>query len=381
MALATKCPYCSTVFRVAYDQLKLRGGIVRCGCCQQVFDGNAGLQVPAAAQPLAAPLPFEEPDFPDAVAEAIAPKPVEPFEPAVFEPVFAAPAQQAPGDAPLDLPLPDAAPLPPMRADLDPDFDFDLDFDLDAEAPAESAHASKPAPTHHWIDLDALTAADGAPLQREAKLTEPVAPAPAPAPEALAAEPAAVPAALPAAEAGDSTEPAFVMRGRRNQRHGKTVVILMSIGACALLLALVAQGVMTFGSQLAAHAPSLKPALTTLCNALGCRIALPMQIKSLSIELGELQTLSATTFSYATVLHNNSGSVQAWPNIELMLSDGADKAVLRRVFAPSEYLGQEHKQEQITSEGFAARSEQAVKLYFELAQINASGYHIAVFYP
>jgi hypothetical protein len=106
-----------------------------------------------------------------------------------------------------------------------------------------------------------------------------------------------------------------------------------------------------------------------------------MQIKSLSIELGELQTLSATTFSYATVLHNNSGSVQAWPNIELMLSDGADKAVLRRVFAPPEYLGREHKQEQITSEGFAARSEQAVKLYFELAQINASGYHIAVFYP
>jgi hypothetical protein len=81
------------------------------------------------------------------------------------------------------------------------------------------------------------------------------------------------------------------------------------------------------------------------------------------------------------VLHNNSGSVQAWPNIELMLSDGADKAVLRRVFAPPEYLGREHKQEKITSEGFAARSEQAVKLYFELAQINASGYHIAVFYP
>ncbi|HWJ95642.1 MAG TPA: zinc-ribbon domain-containing protein, partial [Telluria sp.] len=43
MALATKCPHCGTTFRVASDQLKLRGGIVRCGTCQQVFDGNASL--------------------------------------------------------------------------------------------------------------------------------------------------------------------------------------------------------------------------------------------------------------------------------------------------------------------------------------------------
>ena len=43
MALATKCPHCKTTFRVASDQLKLRGGIVRCGTCQQVFDGNASL--------------------------------------------------------------------------------------------------------------------------------------------------------------------------------------------------------------------------------------------------------------------------------------------------------------------------------------------------
>ena len=43
MALATKCPHCNTTFRVASDQLKLRGGIVRCGTCQQVFDGNAAL--------------------------------------------------------------------------------------------------------------------------------------------------------------------------------------------------------------------------------------------------------------------------------------------------------------------------------------------------
>jgi predicted Zn finger-like uncharacterized protein len=43
MALATQCPHCGTQFRVAADQLKLRGGIVRCGACQQIFDGNSAL--------------------------------------------------------------------------------------------------------------------------------------------------------------------------------------------------------------------------------------------------------------------------------------------------------------------------------------------------
>ncbi|MCD6026825.1 MAG: hypothetical protein K0R08_1344 [Solimicrobium sp.] len=39
MLLATKCPHCSTTFKVANDQLKLQAGLVRCGICQQVFNG------------------------------------------------------------------------------------------------------------------------------------------------------------------------------------------------------------------------------------------------------------------------------------------------------------------------------------------------------
>src|SRR5450830_1008115 len=73
MALATKCPHCNTIFRVAADQLKLRGGIVRCGTCKEVFDGNAALVDPAAALPFlpsaptsqapAAPVVHEEPIY------------------------------------------------------------------------------------------------------------------------------------------------------------------------------------------------------------------------------------------------------------------------------------------------------------------------------
>ncbi|AQW30885.1 DUF3426 domain-containing protein [Ralstonia syzygii subsp. celebesensis] len=41
--LAARCPACHTAFRVVADQLRLRGGLVRCGRCNHVFDGRAHL--------------------------------------------------------------------------------------------------------------------------------------------------------------------------------------------------------------------------------------------------------------------------------------------------------------------------------------------------
>ena len=43
MALATRCPRCDATFRVVSDQLKLRGGLVRCGDCRHVFDAIGSL--------------------------------------------------------------------------------------------------------------------------------------------------------------------------------------------------------------------------------------------------------------------------------------------------------------------------------------------------
>src|SRR5450830_1234800 len=61
MALATQCPFCQTTFRVAQDQLKLRGGLVRCGSCKEVFNGNEHLVSPDIAQQLVAAPPSTAP--------------------------------------------------------------------------------------------------------------------------------------------------------------------------------------------------------------------------------------------------------------------------------------------------------------------------------
>jgi predicted Zn finger-like uncharacterized protein len=71
MALATQCPHCQTTFRVANDQLKLRGGLVRCGSCREVFNGIEHLVRPELATPVTTPAPAPEKDAGAAPTHAI----------------------------------------------------------------------------------------------------------------------------------------------------------------------------------------------------------------------------------------------------------------------------------------------------------------------
>lgn len=51
MSQITRCPSCSTSFKVVADQLRISQGWVRCGHCKEVFDASAHL-LPAAPAPL-----------------------------------------------------------------------------------------------------------------------------------------------------------------------------------------------------------------------------------------------------------------------------------------------------------------------------------------
>lgn len=439
MALATKCPHCNTIFRVAADQLKLRGGIVRCGTCKEVFDGNAALVDPSAALlPSAGPVPV---------------------------PIAAPVAAAAPLPPVLALDIPDDTP-PYAGHDEEPVYtlDFDTSFDPFGILP-ETAQIKTGDDDRHGaedtieLDLDIGQALPGSPETESEAEAEPVSEAePEPAPVMAAAavpmapfrrresddapafvtylrdsrrepkfeaetpaaiEPPAEPEAeaykvsldkpaqlaeagarqeptladhsfdLPAGSAPPADElhvledlpaveePAFVTQGRRREQSGKALRVAMAAGAVALLLLLLLQVMTTFRNPLAAQFPQFKPALAALCSVSGCQVDLPAQIEALAIEQGELQTLAPYRFSYVSQLRNLGRSAQAWPNIELILNDDDGKPVLRRVVAPRDYLPAGTD----VSKGFAPRSEQNIKLYFSLDQLTASGYHIAIFYP
>lgn len=484
MALATQCPHCGTMFRVAADQLKLRGGIVRCGACTEVFDGNAALvdlanaaprpsprrrrasdaaaegmpatPAPAATPPseaaaapaaLAAPPPEADDDpiytlefdrtfspygiLPKASSgddAGGAPQARREHEALAAEPEPAPAPTQAPADGPQPEPAPEAVPEPvpdtipaaaaepvhasepasiaqaPADAPVALAADVQVDEELvAAPAPDHAEHPEAPAPAPERPDAPAVAGASGpasakaGPAMPPLLLREsgpatvtmrapPSAPPVAPrTPRTRAAEARAArkskltPTKIeaPKLRVPEPDEPEFVRRGRQRERSGKAMRIAMLLGSVLLLLALAAQVVMHFSTALAARYPALKPTLVSLCEVVGCRVELPARVDQLVIDTGELTTLGGDAYTFSTQLRNQGDSVQAWPSIELTLSDADDKPLVRRVFGPRDYL----PAGPLLGLGFAAHAEQPVKLHFRVAQAQPSGYHVAVFYP
>jgi predicted Zn finger-like uncharacterized protein len=411
MALATQCPHCHTTFRVAQDQLKLRAGLVRCGHCKEIFNGIEHLLPPtaksqppqAAPAPTPAPTPAAAPVFtpapafvtpPTAQTDVATPAPPEPLiaqteEPAAEaastvaeeEPTEAPPVQipeEAPVQAKSTPPAPDAGQektAPPARPDPLQrmtllDFTHELPDDLEAftDYPTEQLSRDETAAPAQSDELEeAIRDLQSKPWRskkKSAKKRRQKQP-----PDPLDEED----------EIGDEEEPGFLKRGRRKQRLSRRLRIVFGSGSAILLIAALLQGAYAFRNQLAGPFPQAKPWLTQLCNLAGCRIDLPAQISSVSIESSELQTLASANnrFVLTTLLRNYSTTAQEWPYIELTLNDGNEKPLLRRVFKPAEYLP--GRDEALA--GFPAASERTIKIGFELSQVQASGYRVYLFYP
>ena len=120
MSLATRCPACSTVFRVVQDQLRVSEGWVRCGQCQEVFNA---LETLFDLAPLAAPeAPVEAPPIETPVSQAPAgPVPRAPQDPAIAAPAppFAAtPTADEPAEPPAVPPVFAVPAFPPPASPL-----------------------------------------------------------------------------------------------------------------------------------------------------------------------------------------------------------------------------------------------------------------------
>ncbi|MFZ6655316.1 DUF3426 domain-containing protein [Undibacterium sp. TJN19] len=173
--------------------------------------------------------------------------------------------------------------------------------------------------------------------------------------------------------------PGFVIEAEKKQKRRRIANIMLGLMLLLLLPLLLAQSAYIFRSQLAAWMPDSKPYLVQACKLLQCQVNLPAQIEKITVESNELQTLAPdrNVFMLVMQIQNHSDIVQAWPNVELVLNDAKDKAVLQRAFTPADYLAEKDK----ITKGFAPNSDQNIKLYFELPKLKAAGYHVGVFYP
>ena len=397
MLLATQCPHCFTSFRVANDQLKLHAGLVRCGACQQTFNGIEYLLAPGAKPALpptaatavtsviashTADIALQATSTPIQVAIPEAHHTAEPEIVASFVSVENASITNGTANSeqeqylsvetssnnPLDFDLGEDAIFAPVAAveiNIASETEFEVADDVEdiqadlltkiplinEESGDHTAAEFQPESTRQEHERDLNDKPDAVANIEEETLEENI----------------------------NVEKPDFVIQAEKKQGRSRLVRISMIIMATLLFVALLAQVTYSLKNQISAWFPQSKSLLQEACKHLRCRIELPTQREVISIESHELQTLSGdqNILSLAIQLQNKSDTLQAWPMLELILNDAKDKPVLRRVFTPAEYLAIKND----LLKGFSAKSEQSISLYFELSGTKAAGYQVDVFYP
>jgi predicted Zn finger-like uncharacterized protein len=146
-----------------------------------------------------------------------------------------------------------------------------------------------------------------------------------------------------------------------------------------LLLALISQLVFYFRSEIAVALPGTRNLLAEFSEALGSKLPLPRQAELVSIETSDLQAdpSRGNLLILQSTLRNRAAYAQAYPSLELSLTDTQDNAIARRVFQPGEYLDPKSPPDQI----FGANAEITVRLWIEVSDITAAGYRLYIFYP
>jgi len=151
------------------------------------------------------------------------------------------------------------------------------------------------------------------------------------------------------------------------------------VGSLFLLITLLAQAAYFFRVEIAANQPGFKPALVSYCNLLQCSVPLPQKADLMSIESSDLEAdpAQSSVIALNALLRNHASYAQAYPQLELTLTDAQDKPLARRTFSPPDYLKPGEDQMQ----GLAANRELSVKLNLDTTDLKPSGYRLFLFYP
>ena len=384
--MRTRCPECGTVFRVTSEQLRRKAGKVRCGNCQAVFnafdqwqsdsDDESLTSQPAEFSPQ--PLPSEVPA--ETVAETMA-----------F--VSGAPAEASPVQESEQLPETGAADFDPAATVVaGPGWEWNESIEPlampDEPAPIPETHAIHPAPEESTVPDVPVEAQMPEEVRFDAAETLVASPADradkaeahdeTPEQSTLAAREAGLVAARELADTNSYNRwsagtLASDGRGAFDSEPPARAAWPFVVGALLLLIALLGQLAYHYRTDIVLRMAWLQP----LYAALGVDIPLPRNPSLVSIETSDLQSDNARgLFVLQATLKNRAAFAQAWPALELSLTDTNDAVVVRRVMYAAEYLPPG-----TASDAFPANGDVAVRLWIEAKDLGASGYRLYIFYP
>jgi predicted Zn finger-like uncharacterized protein len=386
--MRTRCPECGTVFRVTSEQLRRKAGKVRCGHCQAVFNAFDHWQSDADETLIAAPVE-ESVQHLDSIepAEPTATVVLEPWteakrepepEPAATEPVAFDPAATVVAGSDWVWnesmePLPESSELavvaPPEVVRLAPEqeetppvtekvAELASETDLPVVIRFDAAETLVATPAHRvgLADDRDETPEQSTSAAREAGL--------------VAARELAETNSYNRWSAGTLASDG---RGTFGNEPATRAIWPFVVVSVLLLIALLGQLAYHYRTDIVMRLPALQP----LYASLSVDIPLPRNPALVSIETSDLQSDNARgLFVLQATLKNRASFPQAWPALELSLTDTNDAIVSRRVMYAAEYLPPG-----TTSDAFSANGDVAVRLWIEAKDIGASGYRLYIFYP
>ena len=151
------------------------------------------------------------------------------------------------------------------------------------------------------------------------------------------------------------------------------------IGSLAASAAIGLQAAVAFRVELAVLWPETRPALVALCDFADCEVGLPTKAALVSIEASDLvpDKEHAGRLALTTTLKNRAPFAQQFPHLELTLTDTADKAIARKVLAPTDYL----PPKTAFANGMLPNADILVAIGVDPGEMTASGYRLYLFYP
>lgn len=312
MQSITHCTACQTQFVVTELQLKQHHGIVRCGHCLHVFN---------ATEQLVNLVNVNDAGLENNVLESN----VVELKPRI------------------------KADLPP--ADLLIPSDLTSKTSTDNHSPDESEVAAKmPVPVAEMVETISDVTCIVSPLNASSNI----------------------------ANTTETYQYDYLTEPVKPKPNSKLSPVLFWILLITLLLAAIAQSVYFLRHQIALYYPNFKPSLVQVCEKIGCSIDLPKKIESIVIDDSDIQEDAEHVglMRLSTTLINQARFNQAYPNLELTLTDVEDKPKLRRIFKPYEYLPANTN----VAKGIAAGEEIRVKLAMTTQGIVVAGYRVFVTY-
>lgn len=347
MSLLTRCPACTTLYKVVPDQLRISQGWVKCGQCGEIFDATQHL-MEASTEP---EVPVDD--------EASAPVDLSPETP-----VQGVLGQAGEQDQDVSLPSHD---LPEPESEPESDTGLAMDQasvlgNLDASASQDDG-ALMPAQTE--------ASSSRVDMPEENSSNPDVA--------GFVPEVQAPPDGSVVQATQDPVLPLSFMRDTARSSvgaHAWSRGVWAGLGGL-LLLVLAGQWVYQDHDRLAAARPPWQPALESVCKLLHCSVAPLAQIESIAIDSAAFSQGAVDHYRLSFTLKNTSDLRLAMPSVELTLTDAQERVVVRRVLSPAEL--------DATADHLTAHAEWPVRVNLRL-QIETSaaavvGYRLLAFYP